>query len=58
MTIENFKSLLRPFMILSAWILWLIMIATGMVIPTVFAGVIALITGEFFVERAYKRFKE
>lgn len=55
---DMFKSLVRPFLIVSGWITWLSMIATQADTPEVLTGIVAAITLEYFGERAYKRFKE
>lgn len=55
--VDVIKSLIRPVIILSGWGTWLYMIILGIAVPTALAGVIALITGEYFVERGYQRFK-
>ena len=53
-----FKALVRPYLIISGWTTWLILVATGGEVPVLLAGVVGAITGEYGLERMVKRWKE
>ena len=56
--VETLKSLIRPYLIISGWTTWLYLIIIGITVPFTLAAVIGAVTGEYFIERGYKRFKE
>ena len=58
--IDFVKSVVRPYLIMSAWTFGLVMAGIGQWenIPTVIQGAIGAITAEYIVERAKKRLTE
>ena len=56
--IEFVKAIVRPFIICSAWFVWLMLIATGEEVPALLAGIAVAITVEYVGERAVKRLRE
>ena len=57
-TTEFVKSLVRPFLIISSWLVVLLMWMNQVEPPPLLLGVVGAISGEYFLERAAKRLKE
>jgi len=54
---DMFKSLVRPFLICSAWLAWLLMIFAEIEVPQLLQGIASAITGEYIIERVVKRIR-
>ena len=52
------KSLIRPFIIVWGFTLYSVCILTNMEVPTILAGLVSVVSIEYFGERAVKRFRE
>ncbi len=57
-TTEFVKSLVRPFLIVSSWLVVLLMWMNQVEPPPLLLGVAGAIAGEYILERAKKRLKE
>ena len=56
--IEYIKALIRPFIIVWGFIVYGVCIITGVEVPALLAGLIAVVIIEYFGERAILRFRE
>jgi hypothetical protein len=56
--IEYIKALIRPFIIVWGFIVYGVCIITGVEVPALLAGLIAVVIVEYFGERAILRFRE
>ena len=54
---DMLKCLVRPYIIVSSWTVWLLMTFTGAEVPALLSGIAGTITIEYGIERAVKRFK-
>ena len=56
--IEFVKAMVRPFVQVTGWSLCCYMWLNGVSPPVILLGILFPVTGEYWIERAIKRFRE
>ena len=55
---EFIKSITRPFIIISGFVVYVICIMTGIEVPYLLSGLVSAVIVEYFGERAIKRLRK